>query len=584
MTLALRTAAILIALAAILDPGFAVRRPQPPQIDVRTDAATAPDAEAVRIRQRILDMAGSTAADSLAEPSAVVLVAPSLAALDDLPGGVPVSIVAPAPPAGDVIRIVRVTPPPVVLPGQTAVLIVEVEASGLDGQTSIVALEQHGMELARASVQWMRGKNRQVAALAYAPPGAGVHRVRIVAHPGEPAADRTGDAADVALIAQSRRLRVTTFEPRPSWGVTFVRRALEADPVFTTSAFARPSREIAVRAGAPPRRLTATALEPFDAVIVGAPDALSASEVDALDTFIRRRGGAVVLLPDRRPSGAYVRLLPAGRFDEMLVEVPLPLEGSPSRGLKASELALPQGLGPGASVILSARLRGRVNPVIVSWPLGAGRLVFSGALDAWRYRADDEAAFAKFWSGLVANLAAAAPRALDVSAHPALAQPGERVTVRAAIRQTEWTEEDADLALPPIGALLVAADGTQQPIRLWPAAEAGVFEGTVSPRETGRFDVRMSAGVMTADTPLVIADEVRHAPTVDDDRFRLIARATGGVAVSASDLGALERHLRTLPQPDTTVTTRPMRSGWWMIAFAGVLCAEWATRRRRGLR
>lgn len=584
MTRALRTLAILIAVAAIVDPAFAVRRAQPPIVDVRVARAVSDLPHARDVQDRIRAMVEPTTTRSSDAPSAVVFIGSAADAVGRLPEGVPVSFVELVPTNADAIRIVRVTAPAVVLPGQVATVRAELEARGLAGRKSLVTLEQQGAELARVTVQWPAAGERQVAELAYAPPLAGVHELTVTAHSGEGAGNQAASAVDVALIVESRELRVLTFEPRPSWAAGFARRAVEADPVFASTMLARASRGIDVRAGEAPVRLTAAALEPFDAVIVGAPEALSGAEVEALAAFARIRGGAIVLLPDRRPSGPYVRLLPVDGFDEVLVEAPLTLQGSGSAALRATELALPRDLGRGASAIASVRLHDRVRPVIVSWPLGNGQLVFSGALDAWRYRADDGAAFARFWTGLVANLAAAAPRPLTLSVEPALARPGDPLTVRAAVRQTEWTAAEARIDLPAVGAVLIGEDGTQQQLRLWPTAETGVFEGRIMAERSGRFHVRASAGALSADAPVIIAEGARKAAPAGDERFRVIAAATGGVAVSASELGALDQHLRALSPSDSRVTTRPMRSGWWMVAFAGALCAEWGVRRRRGLR
>jgi len=137
---------------------------------------------------------------------------------------------------------------------------------------------------------------------------------------------------------------------------------------------------------------------------------------------------------------------------------------------------------------------------------------------------------------------------------------------------------------PPVRASLVGRDGTELFVRLWPQAETGVFEGDVVAPPAGSYDARASAAGATADTPVIVADGVRHPPAYDDDAVGLIAATTGGVVVDASDTAPLRRHLRGLNRRDERRTVRPMRSGWWSVPFAAVLCAEWALRRRRGAR
>ena len=71
----------------------------------------------------------------------------------------------------------------------------------------------------------------------------------------------------------------------------------------------------------------------------------------------------------------------------------------------------------------------------------------------------------------------------------------------------------------------------------------------------------------------------RRTPTTAG---RLVATATGGVAVSTADLAPLERHLRSLASREVERTVRPGRSWLLVIAFAALLSAEWTIRRRRG--
>ena len=571
MTRALRALAVLLAIAALIDPAFAVRRPQPIAVDIRGASST----HAAAIRDRLAaDLRDQIAVDT-GEPPAAVVMTGDAGALP-LPAGVPISLVSLAPPGGPNVRLVHVPPPEPVLPGQEVVVTVQFEATGLSGRSSTIDLEQDGVRLARVEHSWTLDAERFTASLRYAPPTSGIQRVTVIAHPIAGELSDEDNAADLAIVATARTLRVAAYEPRPSWGAGFVRRALESDPVFEVSSLVRASRGIEVRAGTPPRGLTAPALAPFDAVIAGAPEELSGAEVDALDAFAQERGGAVILLPDRRPSGSYVRLFPSARFDEMLLEKPVAVQAQGRAAFSASEFALPRSLEAGGVSIASTGER----PVVASWPRGAGRVIVSGALDAWRYRAGNEEAFGRFWTGTIAAAAAAAPPRLSISVQPALAAPGQPVTVRATVR----TPASAG-AIPPVDAALVAADGSQQFVRLWPLAEPGAFEGTASAPRAGRYEARASlAGELMASAALLVADGVRQPPRYDRDAMELVAAATGGVVTDQFHLEPLERHLRSLGRRDAPADRHPTRSAWWGLAFAAALCGEWALRRRGGAR
>jgi hypothetical protein len=252
--------------------------------------------------------------------------------------------------------------------------------------------------------------------------------------------------------------------------------------------------------------------------------------------------------------------------------------------LSASELALPRTLQPGA-VALASTTQQPARAVIVSFPRGRGRMLFSGALDAWRFRATgaDEAAFARFWTGVVANLAASSPPRIAISVMPAVAAPGERLKVRVASDPLAFHARPGEEG-PLVGASLVAGDGTEHFVRLWPSAEDGVFEGETVAPSPGRYDARATVAGRAADTPIIIENGIRHPPRSDADALRMMAATTGGAVVDATDTGALERHVRGLGRRDQRHARHPMRSAWWILPFTAALCGEWALRRRRGAR
>ncbi len=63
--------------------------------------------------------------------------------------------------------------------------------------------------------------------------------------------------------------------------------------------------------------------------------------------------------------------------------------------------------------------------MIVSAPRGTGRLLLSGAMDAWRFRAADNGAFDRFWPSTIAGLALAVPPPIAIAIDPPLLRPGD---------------------------------------------------------------------------------------------------------------------------------------------------------------
>ena len=123
-----------------------------------------------------------------------------------------------------------------------------------------------------------------------------------------------------------------------------------------------------------------------------------------------------------------------------------------------------------------ARVAGSNEPVVVMSPHGAGRLIVSGALDTWRYRADHESAFDRFWRSAISGVALATPPAVDVEITPAVARPGESVRVAARVHRSAL-DAGATASLQ-VSARLESGEA----VRLWPDAEADVFAAVIRGR------------------------------------------------------------------------------------------------------
>jgi hypothetical protein len=212
-------------------------------------------------------------------------------------------------------------------------------------------------------------------------------------------------------------------------------------------------------------------------------------------------------------------------------------------------------------------------------PRGRGHLLVSGAMDAWRFRAEPDVAFDGFWRSIVSGLALDAEPAVRVELVPRRAAPGERVRVVAHVRSLERDRLGDRLAV-------AARVGSRDPIRLWPDAGAGDFTGSfvadAAYGESPIVTVTVGDDVTSGSARLAIDPHAREAI---GPPLALAASTHGGVHVGPDDLTALEQHLRaTLPSTTAEAVRRPMRSIWWLLPFGTCLSAEWWLRRRRGAR
>ncbi|MDA1082607.1 MAG: hypothetical protein O2973_13235 [Gemmatimonadetes bacterium] len=583
--LALRGVAVAIALLALWDPSIVIERNDRALVSVISGVTPADSMLAGRVASAIgRDFA--VVPLTLGAADAVVITGER----------VPAEAAGFVGPAFAVIRdtraslaIERLSAPRSASVDAAATVSVTIHARGLRGRSVVLSLLADGVVVDRISRTAVTDDDRISADLSVVFAGPGSMQLRVVAGvPDDGVADAA--TADHVVDVVPRRWNVLVHDGRPSWMSTFVRRAMERDARFVVTSRTVTSTNVATDAGSPPPRLDdARVRESYDVIVVGAPDALQLREVAALDDFLRRRGGAVVLLLDARKNGEYDRI--TGASDWTLRESGAAVQvrrtamseaGAPDTvALRAAELAWPAVLPSGAETIASDS---SARPVIWSVAVGAGHLVVSGALDAWRYRDRSQSAFDEFWTGIVAAEAARAVPPLDVRVTPSIARPGERIEVSVTLRDAALSVAGNQQAASS-GPIEATFDGSSDPVRLVPDGSVGRLVATLrAPAADGqyRFEVRGIGRDVSA--PLVVrADANRATGRLRDALDPWIATRRGAV-LTESELSRLAPALRAAISPPAHAEPwHPMRSPWWILPFALLLSAEWWLRRRRVL-
>ena len=562
-----RWCAIAIAVAAVIDPAIPVPRAERPVLRVVADAPGEHDAGAAR-----LAAAGFTI-DPARRESATVLVTDRVPP-DPAPGA---TWIVDATPAAPNVRVSHAATSTLRLPRQALDIAVVVHGEGVAGRTTELVAEDHGIPVATARHEWSSDRERWDAHLQYLPPAPGADRLSVRASAVQGETSTADNAADVALPPARGPVRVLVVEAAVTWPALFVRRALEGQGTFSIAAVQRAAKTVTTRAGGPPPALTRGALAPYEVVLAGGPEQMPPSDLEVLRWFVEARGGVLLLVPDQQPGAGVRSLTGIDAFDARVVESPLRLSG----GLVATEIAVPRG-APSSATVLSADPEG--HPVVVSIRRGAGAVVVSGALDAWRNRGQDDEAFARFWRSAIASAALTVPAPLEVTADPAIAQPGQPVAVSARVRDIDLSPGAERVAVDSVQARAIDPDGkTDESIRLWPTAEPGVFRGDWRPQSPGRYDVSVSAGALRGDATIVVAADVASPAAGDSEDLALLARASGGRSFRAPQMLELTAALKSAyPATRGVRRVRLMRSAWWCVPFASLLCVEWALRRRRG--
>jgi hypothetical protein len=561
MKVAVRTIAILIAIAGMIDPGWSAERPADRTLVMinltsgASDAAitamqaAAPGWELVPRRP-----SGSRLPCGIHERCAIVADGSVDAEIPaDL--GTPVAIVA-IRSSGSPNVALRAARASSVHAAASGVVSVDLARTGVVTSTEVRVLDGTAI-VGSATHAWTTGETASIE-VPWWPIDAGVRKLRVEVTPFDGEAVTIDNAIDLGVTVNEFQARVLAFDARPSWNSTFVRRALEDDARFNVEYRSRLAP--ALSAGTPGGTLDARALEASPVVVVGGPDALTANDVALLERYVRTRGGSLVLLPERRVTGPAERLF-SGEWTERLIAAPESI--GPLRAAEILQIERP----PVAASVLG---RSGSLPAIVATPSGNGRIVISGAMDAWRYRHLDpstslranSSSFDRFWRSLIAD-AATAGEGLRIDIGNALVAPTDRVlfTIR---RHTLETTSASD-----VRASMRCGDQPAVPLRAWPSGSLGEFTGEIPAGVGSGCQVEATMDGRSASTSYAVASAVSRG--VDATLAKLERQAVGTLDARTSDSSKI-------------VSVHPMRSPWWIIPFAGLLSLEWFLRRRSGLR
>lgn len=463
-----------------------------------------------------------------------------------------------------------------------------VRVRGPRGQSVQVRLVANGAIVDRATRQSEGDSATMTVALLFVPTAVGAASLRVEVRVGT--SDRFV-ASDALVNVQNEKWAVLFFDARPSWMSTFVRRAVERDTRFVVTSRVVTSTNVSTDAGRPPATLDDPSISDlYDAIVVGAPESLDERDVQGLDQFLRRRGGSVVLLFDANKSGRYERLADMGTFTATANSQGARIADASgdSLAMRATEWMWPVRLPAGAAVLAwNQRVATAVpQPIVYAVSAGAGRIIVSGALDAWKFRDTERSGFERFWKRTVAAAAGDAAAAVDVQLSEALVRPSAEVVVTVTERRASLTHlRGGATTRATASARLERADGTAAVVRLWPTGTPGVLRGTVTaPSEPGTYQIAASAEGGTTRAPLQVAADARAPSPTEIELLRAVATANGGEVVPEDQIDQLSSILqRSLDVQQRPVSWHPMHSAWWLLPFTLALSAEWWLRRRRGL-
>ena len=510
------------------------------------------------------------------------------------------------------------------------------------GRTPIVArLLENGRPLeAREAAPATEGAPVRVTFRASPPRGApAVYTVDVPAAAGELVPEN--NRRSVLVQPPARPRRILLVEGAPGFEHSFLKRALAADTGLEVDSVVRQgrneqgadtfyvqagrARSAALSSGYPQ---AARDLFRYDAVVLGnvAATQLSGAQIDATREFVARRGGGLLLLGARSfldggvATTALEEVLPVQLRGRGRVQGPAATRGANRVSLTADgELHPIMQLGaeaadtrrrwdaapalasiapvgdarPGASVLAATTAAaGGAAPLVAVQRYGEGRsMIFAGEA-SWRWRmmlpASDRS-YDTFWRQAVRWLGNTAPDPIFVSTPLAIAT-GDVVPLRIAVRDEEFQPiEEADVSVR-----LTAPDGTVQEMQAvgddehgagryvahYRADQPGVHRAVVNAVTPGGAAAPAASAFLVGGADVEMSD-----PRLNARLLQRLASDSGGRMIGPGE-GPVLRDALLAAAPSAALAVRRdlWHTGWSFAAILLLLGAEWALRRRFGLR
>jgi len=538
------------------------------------------------------------------------------------------------------VQIDRVSTPRSVLKNASLLLDVIVRNTGYSGQPVTVDVEDEGRIVGSEKVQLPSdGSPAQVRVRATASEaGPRLFKFKVTPQDGELVPQN--NVREAIVNVRDAREQILFFEGEPRWEMKFLRRAVADDKNLEVVALQRTADNKFMRLfGEEPKDpeeliggfpKTREELFKYRGLILGSVEAgvFSGDQLQMIAEFVERRGGGLLMLGGPRSfgEGGYggtpvADALPLLIDPRTRASDPSPLSRmkiSPTRagqahavtqiadteaasltrwgelpGITAVNAALP--VKPGATVLLNGTdERGRAQPVLSWQRYGRGKGIALTAQDTWVWQMHasiplEDQTHEHYWRQLLRWLVDGVPDVVDVHTTSDRIQPGEPVTIEAAVVDKRFVElNDATVV-----ATVARPGGTTTTVPLqWTGERDGQYRGTFVSTEAGAYEISVDAtraggqAVGSGVTYLRAApSEAEYFdPAMHAAPLRRIAEETGGKFYTPETAKGLAEDVRYAGRGVTSIEEREL---WNMpivlIALMGLVCAEWGYRRIVGL-
>jgi hypothetical protein len=451
-------------------------------------------------------------------------------------------------------------------------------------------------------------------------PQAGVAKLQITLPTQEGEASAGNNSVERWVKVLSQKLRVTAVSGSAGWDFRYLRNVLGRTPWVDL-------REAVIVSGLSTLAMSPEDILQQDLVILNdvSRDTLTAEQWDAVRELVYERGGSVVLIAGIGQAQSYAGHLLADLLPYPSTARPawrswpgqtpryhmaptaeaenlesLRLENDAESSRRRWEelpgfyryLSIPE-LKLGARVLLVERESG--SPLLTESRLGAGRVLFLGMSETWRWRGkvsgrDQD----RFWVQLV-RYAADEPYALSsgvlsFDADRVTAEPDETVHVRARVMTGAGgasARRRLEMSVMQAGELMRTL-----PLEAVGSPSEGHYAGTLSGLPEGEYELRATLFSSEGPTtelalPLKIERnaEAEMGDLSGDPAFlQQLAESSGGKALSLDQVGSLPMLLEQSRQRQPRFSELHLWDSAYLFVFVlSCLTAEWSLRKRFGL-
>jgi hypothetical protein len=427
--------------------------------------------------------------------------------------------------------------------------------------------------------------------------------------------------------AVMHRRKLLILEGRPRWEFRYLRNLFERDEQWEVNAVLADN---AAGTGGWPRGdkpgtfpADREALLSCDLIVFGEVprQCLKIEELQWIRDFVEKRGGGLIVIDGRRGHVAsyaetkeFGPLLPVDWKGESVGGRPSKLRLT-ERGAQIGHLSLSSGteanddlwasLQPphwvapakaqqGAEVLLEAMVGERAVPALVTRRVGAGRVLFGGFDESWRWRYEvGDPHHQRFWNQMARWIMeppfAVKDSRVSLDAGKVFYAHGERAEIRARLRDAQGRPVEK----AAVEALLVRDGQKAGSVKLSADENSGgIFTGLTAPLQGGRYEVRVRAeGFSETETRVRTEFTVRSRDAGElaslgahEELLRQMAAHSGGEFLREEEASSVASRLEPMSREKVVESTTILWQSYaWFLPLVLLLSVEWILRKWAGM-